>query len=57
MTKRILSICFALVLLFGVLAGCSKNEAQTADGRPGLVRFAINDDTHKVDYISVRLTR
>ena len=32
-------------------------EAQTADGRPGLVRFAINDDTHKVDYISVRLTR
>ena len=31
MTKRILSICFALVLLFGVLAGCSKNEAQTAD--------------------------
>lgn len=31
MTKRILSICLALVLLFGVLAGCSKNEAQTAD--------------------------
>ena len=31
MTKRILSICFALVLLFGVLAGCSKNEAQTTD--------------------------
>lgn len=31
MTKRILSVCLALVLLFGVLAGCSKNEAQTAD--------------------------
>ena len=31
MIKRILSICLALVLLFGVLAGCSKNEAQTAD--------------------------
>ena len=31
MTKRILSVCLALVLLLGVLAGCSKNEAQTAD--------------------------
>lgn len=31
MTKRILSICLALVLLLGVLAGCSKKEAQTAD--------------------------
>ena len=31
MTKRILSVCLALVLLFGVLAGCSKKEAQTAD--------------------------
>ena len=31
MTKRILSICLVLVLLFGVLAGCSKKEAQTAD--------------------------
>lgn len=31
MTKRLLCVCLALVLLFGVLAGCSKNEAQTAD--------------------------
>ena len=31
MTKRILSVCLVLVLLFGVLAGCSKKEAQTAD--------------------------
>ena len=31
MTKRILSVCLALVLLLGVLAGCSKKEAQTAD--------------------------
>ena len=27
MTKRILSVCLALVLLLGVLAGCSKKEA------------------------------
>ena len=31
MTKRLLCVCLVLVLLFGVLAGCSKNEAQTAD--------------------------
>lgn len=31
MTKRLLCVCLALVLLLGVLAGCSKNEAQTAD--------------------------
>ena len=31
MTKRILSVCLALVLLIGVLAGCSKKETQTAD--------------------------
>ena len=30
-------------------------EAKTANGRRGLLRFAINDNTHKVDYISVRL--
>lgn len=31
MTKRLLCVCLALVLLLGVLAGCSKKEAQTAD--------------------------
>ena len=29
MTKRMLSICLAFVLLLGTLAGCSKNKTKT----------------------------
>lgn len=35
MTKRILSLCLVLVLLLGVLAGCSKSETKTDRYRPG----------------------
>ena len=34
MTKRILSLCLVLVLLLGVLAGCSKSETKTDDTDP-----------------------
>ena len=45
MTKRILSVCLALVLLLGVLAGCSKKEAQTADDTKKPVGFAETNST------------
>ena len=31
MTKRMLSICLAFVLLLGTLAGCSKNKTNTGN--------------------------
>ena len=45
MTKRLLCVCLALVLLFGVLAGCSKNEAQTADDTKKTEQSDIEDKT------------
>ena len=45
MTKRLLCVCLALVLLFGVLAGCSKNEAQTADDTKKTEQSEAEDKT------------
>ena len=45
MTKRILSVCLALVLLLGVLAGCSKKEAQTADDTKKTEQSGAEDKT------------
>ena len=45
MTKRILSVCLVLVLLFGVLAGCSKSEPQSADDTKKTEQNAAEDKT------------
>ena len=45
MTKRILSVCLVLVLLFGVLAGCSKSESQSADDTKKTEQNAAEDKT------------
>ena len=45
MTKRILSVCLALVLLLGVLAGCSTNKTQTADDTQKTEQNGAEDKT------------
>ena len=45
MTKRILSVCLVLALLFGVLAGCSKSEPQSADDTKKTEQNAAEDKT------------
>ena len=45
MTKRILTVCLTLALLFGVLAGCSKNEPQTADDTKKTEQSGTEDKT------------
>ena len=50
MTKRILSLCLVLVLLLGVLAGCSKKETKTRY-RPGRA-----DRRRDGNHVAVRLS-
>lgn len=50
MTKRILSLCLVLVLLLGVLAGCSKNETKTDDTDPAAQTDAAPETTSQYAY-------
>ena len=50
MTKRILSLCLVLVLLLGVLAGCSKNETKTDDTDPAAQTDAATETTSQYAY-------
>ena len=50
MTKRILSLCLVLVLLLGVLAGCSKPETKTDDKDPAAQTDAAPETTSQYAY-------
>ena len=50
MTKRILSLCLVLVLLLGVLAGCSKSETKTDDTDPAAQTDAATETTSQYAY-------
>lgn len=51
MTKRMLSICLAFVLLLGTLAGCSKNQDEDRQFKP---EYTAGDDTGAG--VSIRLS-
>ena len=50
MTKRMLSLCLVLVLLLGVLAGCSKPETKTDDKDPAAQTDAAPETTSQYAY-------